>query len=148
MDDWVHIPDSARRALLSKYSSRRNKMHLLIGWTHFHKWYIDMKWEGEEFESRMLFRFSPDGPWVRLCLKRWLTFTFTRIIVFWKGYILFVGLILSTKSEGYDHSLKLPVRKVSLLLRQRAWVQAKSFDEDMLPKFKFGDEKKKKKKKK
>lgn len=89
MDAWVPIPDSARRALLSKYSSRRNKMHLVIGWKYFHNWYIDLKWEGEEFESRMLFRFSPDGP----------------------------------------------------------WVQAKSFDEDMLPTFKFGKEEKKGKKK-
>ena len=35
-------------------------------------------------------------------------------------YVLdLIGFILSTKSEGYDHSLKPPVRRVSLLLRQR-----------------------------
>ena len=90
MKDKVQIPKGAREALLSKYSSRRNKMHLFIGWTHFRNYYIDLKWEGEEFESRMLFRFSPDGP----------------------------------------------------------WVQAKSFDEDMLPTFKFCKEDKKDKKKK
>ena len=83
MREETTIPDSARRALLSKYSSRRNKMHLMIGWKHFHGWYIDLKWEGEPFESRMLFRFSPEGP----------------------------------------------------------WVQAKSFDEDLLPTFRYGKEK-------
>lgn len=59
------IPDSARKALLDKYSSRCNKLHLMIGWKHFRNYYIEFKWAGRPFNSRMLFQFEPDGPWIQ-----------------------------------------------------------------------------------
>jgi hypothetical protein len=65
MTDKIQIPDAAKQALLSKYVSRLNKIHLVIGWTHFRNWYIDWKWAGNPYRSRMLFRFSPDGNWVQ-----------------------------------------------------------------------------------
>ena len=30
----VPIPDNARKALLSKFTSKHNKIHLVIGWTY------------------------------------------------------------------------------------------------------------------
>lgn len=64
MNGTLPITESARKALLSKYSSRQNKLWLITGWRHFHNWYIDWKWAGEPFKSRMLFRFSPDEKWI------------------------------------------------------------------------------------
>jgi len=58
------IPVANRSVLLGKHTSRLNKFHLVIGWTHFNGWYIDWKWAGAQFNSRMLFRFAPDEAWV------------------------------------------------------------------------------------
>ena len=77
------ITTEAKAALLGKYTSLLNKMHLVIGWTYFKKWYIEWRWMGEPYNSRMQFRFGPE----------------------------------------------------------EEWVIAKSFEEDMLPKFKYGKEK-------
>jgi hypothetical protein len=65
MSDKVTIPDSARKALLSKDSSRQNKLWLITGWQYFKPWYIDWKWAGAPYNSRILFRFEPDGEWIK-----------------------------------------------------------------------------------
>jgi hypothetical protein len=77
------ITPAAKKALLSESTSRQNKLWLITGWIHFRKWYIEWKWAGEPYNSRMLFMFEPNG----------------------------------------------------------IWIEAKSFDEDMLPKYKYGKEK-------
>ena len=61
----ITIPIVNRKILLGKYTSRMNKIHLVIGWTHFRNWYIDWKWAGDSYNSRMLFRFGPDEAWVQ-----------------------------------------------------------------------------------
>ncbi len=53
-----------RRALLSEYSSRRNKIWMAIGWKHCGM-YLDWRYQGAEDDSRMEFQFEPDGPWVQ-----------------------------------------------------------------------------------
>ena len=58
------IPDSCRSALLSDYTSRPNKLWLVISWQHFRDFYVEWKWQGEPYRSRMMFQFSVDGPWV------------------------------------------------------------------------------------
>jgi len=65
MSKIVPMPDSARKTILGKYSSRQNKLWLVTGWQYFKPWYIDWKWAGEPFKSRMLFKFAPDGEWIR-----------------------------------------------------------------------------------
>lgn len=65
MTNKIKIPNSYRKALLSKYCSRMNKLHLIAGWTYFNNWYIDWKWAGEPHKSRMLFKFWPDEDWVQ-----------------------------------------------------------------------------------
>ena len=42
-----------------------HKLHLIFGWTHFNNWYIEWKWAGDPFRSRMLFKFSPDDNWIQ-----------------------------------------------------------------------------------
>jgi hypothetical protein len=64
MNGTLPIIDSARKALLSKYTSKPNKLHLIAGWTHFNNWYIDWKWAGVPYKSRMMFRFNPDDKWI------------------------------------------------------------------------------------
>jgi hypothetical protein len=59
------IPIANRKILLGKYTSRQNKLHLIVGWKHFRNWYIDLKFAGEPYKSRMLFRFGQDEPWVQ-----------------------------------------------------------------------------------
>jgi hypothetical protein len=60
----IPILNSARKALLSEYSSKQNKLHLITGWTYFKNWYIEWKWAGDPYKSRMLFKFSPDDKWI------------------------------------------------------------------------------------
>ena len=79
----MDIPIKYRQAILGEYSSRQNKIWLATTWKRFKPWYIEWKWAGEPYRSRMLFQFDLNGP----------------------------------------------------------WVEAKSFDEDILPKYKFGKEK-------
>jgi hypothetical protein len=79
------IPDHLRKSILSEFSSRQNKLWMVTAWQHFRPFYIEWKWAGEAFKSRMLFQFQPNGP----------------------------------------------------------WVEAKSFEEDVLPRYKFGKEKNK-----
>jgi len=78
------IPNHLKQSLLSELSSRQNKIWMVTAWQHFRPFYIEWKWAGEQFKSRMLFQFIVDGP----------------------------------------------------------WIEAKSFEEDVLPKYKFGKEKK------
>ena len=78
------ITPEAKQVLLGKHTSRQNKLYLITGWIYFKKWYIEWKWAGEPYNSRMLFKFNPN----------------------------------------------------------EEWVMAKSFDEEVLPKYKFGKEKK------
>lgn len=59
------IPEEHRKALLGKYSSKQNKLWMVTAWKYFKPWYVDYKWAGEPIRSRMLFKFSPDGPWVQ-----------------------------------------------------------------------------------
>jgi hypothetical protein len=59
------IPISNKKVLLGKYTSRLNKLHLIIGWTHFRNWYIEWKWAGDPYRSRMMFRFDPDDNWIQ-----------------------------------------------------------------------------------
>lgn len=54
----MEITPQAKRALLSKDTSRQNKLWLVAGWTHFHGWFIEYKWKGVLGNSRLLFRFS------------------------------------------------------------------------------------------
>lgn len=65
MNPESQISNDHRKALLGKYTSRQNKLWLAVGWKHFKQWYIEWKWEAEPFNSRLLFQFSPDGPWVK-----------------------------------------------------------------------------------
>ncbi len=58
------MPIAKRQALLSKYTSRQNKLWLVTAWKYFCPWYVEWKWAGDPFRSRMLFQFSPDGKWV------------------------------------------------------------------------------------
>jgi hypothetical protein len=60
----IPITNSAKAALLSEYTSRPNKLWLAIAWTHFKGYFIEWKWQGAEFRSRMMFKFSPDEPFV------------------------------------------------------------------------------------
>lgn len=60
----IRIPQSARQVLMSDTTSRLNKIHLAIGWEHFNGWFIEWKWQGQELNSRLLFRFGPDEPFV------------------------------------------------------------------------------------
>lgn len=54
----------ARRALLSKETSRQNKIWLAIAWKHFDGLPLEWKWRGEYMRSRLCFRFGPDEPFV------------------------------------------------------------------------------------
>ena len=65
MSGTLPMPEGHRKALLSEYSSKQNKLWLIAGWQYFKPWYFDWKWAGEPIKSRMLFRFSPDGPWIQ-----------------------------------------------------------------------------------
>lgn len=58
------IPEEAKKLLLTELISRLNKIHLAIGWAHFKGWFIEWKWQGEQFKSRLMFRFSPDEEFV------------------------------------------------------------------------------------
>jgi hypothetical protein len=62
--NYIQIPISSRKTLLGKYTSRQNKLHLITGWKHFHHWYVEWKWAGDPYKSRMLFSFSPEDKWV------------------------------------------------------------------------------------
>ena len=57
------IPTHYRAALLSRYTSRRNKIHLAIGWAHFHGLRIEYRWSGAPYRSRLQFQFEQDGAW-------------------------------------------------------------------------------------
>lgn len=59
------IPPHFRRSLLSRYTSRQNKLWLAIAWRHFHGYHIEWRWDGAPNRSRMLFQFEPDGAFVR-----------------------------------------------------------------------------------
>lgn len=61
----TETPIPNRQILLGKYTSQQNKVWLATGWSHFRNWYIDWKWVGRPFRSRMLFRFSSGDVWVR-----------------------------------------------------------------------------------
>jgi len=58
------IPDHLRKALLSDYVSRPNKIWIAISWQHFRDFYLEWKWAGDPWRSRLLFQFSLNGPWV------------------------------------------------------------------------------------
>lgn len=58
------IPSEHRETLLSKYTSRHNKIWCAIGWKHFHDWHLEWKWKGEPFRSRLMFQFEPDGDFI------------------------------------------------------------------------------------
>lgn len=59
------ITEKYKKILLDQYTSRFNKLHLITGWKHFHNYYIEYKWSCNPFNSRMLFQFEPDGPWIQ-----------------------------------------------------------------------------------
>jgi hypothetical protein len=59
------IPDAHRKALLSSDTSRLNKIHLAIGWAHFHRWFIEYRWKGAFLRSRLEFRFAPEESFVQ-----------------------------------------------------------------------------------
>ena len=50
-----------QKALLSKYTSRRNKLALLADSCGVDV--CDWKWQGERFESRLMFQFEKGGEW-------------------------------------------------------------------------------------
>jgi len=56
-------PKERREALLSKHNSRRNKVWLAVGWSQAGM-FLEWRYQGAEDDSRMEFRFEPDGPWV------------------------------------------------------------------------------------
>lgn len=60
----VSTKKTMREALLSKYSSRRNKLWLVGGYQSVGL-YVEWKWQGEPFRSRLLFQFAPDEEFVR-----------------------------------------------------------------------------------
>lgn len=57
------IPSTHKTALLSKFTSRQNKLWLAIGWIHRARWFLEYRWAGAYMRSRMQFRFEPAGEW-------------------------------------------------------------------------------------
>lgn len=58
------IPPGARRALLSKETSRQNKIWLAQTWKQIDGCFIEWKWRGEFMRSRLCFRFGPEEVFV------------------------------------------------------------------------------------
>jgi hypothetical protein len=56
--------EEAKRVLLHETCSRLNKIHCAIGWAHFYGWFIEWKWMGDPYRSRVGFRFGPNEPFV------------------------------------------------------------------------------------
>jgi hypothetical protein len=54
------LEESRQDALMSKHSSRRNKLWL-VGWYVAEGRFVEWRWEGEPYRSRLCFRFAPDG---------------------------------------------------------------------------------------
>jgi hypothetical protein len=52
------IPKTHIKSLISTDTSRQNKLWLVESWKHFHNWFIEWKWQGEPYNSRLMFRFS------------------------------------------------------------------------------------------
>lgn len=59
----IPLPQSHRTALLTRYTSRPNKLWLVTGWRSRGKWHLEYRWAGVPLRSRMLFQFEPNGPW-------------------------------------------------------------------------------------
>lgn len=58
------IPANLKEAILSDYTSRHNKLWLVTSWQFSRDFYIEYKWAGKEFQSRMSFQFEENGPWI------------------------------------------------------------------------------------
>lgn len=56
--------EEAKRTLLHETTSRLNKIHCAISWAHFYGWFIEWKWQGAPFRSRICFRFGPEESFV------------------------------------------------------------------------------------
>lgn len=57
------LPKEFRKVLLSSDNSRQNKIWLATGWQT--QYYIEWKWQGQPYYSRMLFKFYPDGEYLK-----------------------------------------------------------------------------------
>jgi hypothetical protein len=62
--DCPTVTAEARQALLSKWTSRQNKLWLATTYKYFDGWFVEWKWQGEHMHSRLCFRFGPDEPFV------------------------------------------------------------------------------------
>jgi hypothetical protein len=55
--------DSRRHALLHDTNSRQNKLWLVACWRSV-DCYIEYRWEGTPYRSRLAFQFEPHGIWL------------------------------------------------------------------------------------
>lgn len=58
------LSDARRRVILSKETSRQNKIWLVTCWRYFDGAVIEWKWRGEYMRSRMCFQFGPDEAFI------------------------------------------------------------------------------------
>lgn len=54
------LEQSSQDALMSKHSSRRNKLWLVGSYLAEGR-FVEWRWAGEPYKSRLCFRFTPDG---------------------------------------------------------------------------------------
>lgn len=58
------ITTEARQVLLSKLTSRQNKLWLATSYRDCDGWFIEWQWQGAHMHSRLSFRFGPEEPFV------------------------------------------------------------------------------------
>jgi hypothetical protein len=58
------LPSIYQKVLLSKNTSQQNKVWIATS-LKFDNWYLEWKWIGKPFRSRIQFQFIPDGVWVQ-----------------------------------------------------------------------------------
>lgn len=58
------ITDARRRLILSKETSRQNKLWLMTCWRDLEGVAVEWKWRGEYMRSRLCFQFGPDEAFI------------------------------------------------------------------------------------